>query len=135
MASNLERATVCHESHTEPARSGRSRQAQYAEHVEEARPLAGIVRLNGVPHLFAARAQSVSLVPVGADRRLGSPLILHCARAMAVAVGDVNGDGYDDLVLACREPFEEEERSWIYWGDGQGFDETRRTPDQQPKGL
>ena len=124
---NPERATVCHESHTEPARPEEST-GQYAEHVEEAKPLAGIVHLDGVPHLFLPRGQSVSLVPVGADRRLGSPLILHCARAMAVAVGDVNGDGYEDLVLACREPFEEEERSWIYWGDGQGFDETRRTP-------
>ena len=124
---NPERATVCHESHTEPARPEEST-GQYAEHVEEAKPLAGIVHLDGVPHLFLPRAESVSLVPVGADRRLGSPLILHCARAMAVAVGDVNGDGHDDLVLACREPFEEGERSWIYWGDRQGFDETRRTP-------
>ena len=121
------RATICHEPYTEQPVQAESA-AQYAEHVEEARPLAGIVRLDGVPHLFLPRAQSVSLVPVGADRRLGSPLILHCARAMAVAVGDVNGDGHDDLVLACREPFEEGERSWIYWGDGQGFDETRRTP-------
>ena len=121
-----ERTTVCHTPDVEVSAPAESA-AQYAEHVEEARPLAGIVHLNGTPHLFAPQARSVSLVPVGAHRRLGSPLVLPCARAMAVAVGDVNGDGYDDLVLACREPLGEGECSWIFWGGEYGYDETRRT--------
>ena len=124
---SAERATVCREPDMEDARPTESA-AQYADHVEEAKPLAGIVHLNGIPHLFLPRLHSVSLVPVGAGRRLGSPLELYCSQAMAVMVGDVNGSGFDDLVLACREPYEEGERSWIYWGSGQGFDETRRTP-------
>ncbi len=124
---NAERASVCSEpdtAHTPATESA----VQYAEHVEEAKPLAGIVHLDGVPHLFLPRSHSVLLLPVGAGRRLGSPLRLYCSNAMAVTVGDVNGNGFDDLVLACREPWGEGERSWIYWGSGQGFDETLRTP-------
>ncbi|MCY3710234.1 MAG: FG-GAP-like repeat-containing protein [Caldilineaceae bacterium] len=124
---NPDRATVFFEPDTERARPSESA-VQYAEHVEEAMPLAGIVHLNGRPHLFLPRSQSVSLAPVGKDRRLGPPLELFCSHAMAVAVGDVNGDGYDDLVFACREALDEGERSWIYWGGPEGFDETRRTP-------
>ncbi|MYJ79974.1 MAG: VCBS repeat-containing protein [Caldilineaceae bacterium SB0670_bin_27] len=124
---NLERATVFYQPDTERARPSEPA-VQYAEHVEEAKPLAGIVHLNGLPHLFLPRSHSVSLAPVGKDRHLGPPLELYCSQALAVALGDVNGDGYDDLVLACRETCNEGERSWIYWGGPEGFDETRRTP-------
>ncbi len=101
---------------------------QYAEHVEEAKPLASIVHLNGLPHLFLPRSQSVTLLPVNKDRRSGPPLELFCTQALAVAVGDANGDGNDDLVFACRDLDNERECSWIYWGGQDGFDEIRRTP-------
>lgn len=122
-----ERVTLCNEP-AEPQTGAPAPVHQYAEHDEEARPLARVVQLDNTPHLFLPRTHSVSLVPVGADRRLGPPKELYCLHAMAVAVGDVNGNGYDDLALACREPFEGKERSWIYWGGPEGFDETRRAP-------
>ena len=124
---HAERVTLC----SEPAesRTGTEDPAkQYAEHVEEARPLSRVLQLHGTPHLFLPRSQSVSLVPVGKDRSLGPPLELFCSHAMAVAAGDVKGNGYADLVFACSDPGEDGERSWIYWGDEQGFDETRRSP-------
>ncbi len=124
---NPDRATVFFE--PDPERPRLSREAvQYAEHVEEAKPLAGILHLSGRPHLFLPRSHSVTLAPVGKDRRLGPPLELFCSYAMAVAVGDVNSDGYEDLVVACRETSDEGERSWIYWGGPEGFDEIHRTP-------
>ena len=101
---------------------------EYAEYVHDSTPLAQVVRLKGVPHLFQARAGSVLLIPVARDRSLGTPLRLGCPRAVAIAVGDVNGDGHEDIVLACREPCQGQERSWVYWGAAGGYDEARRTP-------
>jgi len=124
---NPDRATVFFEPDSERPRPSDGA-VQYAEHVEEAKPLAGIVHLNGLPHLFLPRSQSVTLLPVDKDRRSGPPLELFCSHAMAVAVGDLNGDGYVDLVFACRDLDNEGECSWIYWGGPDGFDETRRTP-------
>jgi len=109
------------------AANAQRRETEYAEHIESASPLVRVIRLRGVSHLFVARTRSVFLVPVGPDRCFGSPLVLACPRAMAIAVGDVNGDGFEDLVVACREPYEEGECSWIYWGDERGYDEARRT--------
>ena len=124
---NPDRATVFFEAGPERPRPTEGA-IQYAEHVEEAKPLAGIVHFNGLSHLFLPRSHSVTLAPVGRDRRLGPPLELFCSHAMAVAVGDVNGDGYDDLVFACRETSDEGERSWIYWGGSEGFDEIHGAP-------
>ena len=101
--------------------------AQYAEYVRDATPLAQVVYLGGVPHVFASQVERVFLIPVNRDRRFGTPLALDCPQAIAAAVGDVNGDGYADLVLACRQVWEAGECSWIYWGSERGFDETRRT--------
>ncbi len=100
----------------------------YAEYVCDATPLAGVVTLAGVPHLFCARKEAALLIPVRPDRTFGPPLRLECSAAMAVAVGDIHDDGGEDIVVACREPHSGRERSWIYWGGPDGYRETRRTP-------
>ena len=102
-------------------------QDQAGEYFDDAPPLARVIALGGEPHVFVPGSQSALLVPVYKNRQFGPPIVLDCGRAMAVAVGDVNGDGSEDLILATREPYEEGECSWIYWGSQGGYDETRRT--------
>ena len=103
------------------------REVAYAEHIQGATPLVQVIYLRGEPHVFVARAECVHLVPMGRGRAFGSPLTLSCARAMAMAVGDVNGNGCEDLVVACREPCGEGQCSWVYWGGDDGHDQARRT--------
>lgn len=101
---------------------------RYAEYVEDAALLVQVIRLEGRPYVSVLRDTFVALVPVHADRSFGSPLVLACPRAIAIASGDVNGDGYPDLVVACRQPADDGECSWVYWGSRQGFSDERRTP-------
>ena len=103
-------------------------QDQWGEAFEDEAPLAQAVVLGGVPHLFVPQEQAALLVPVDEDRRFGQPIVLGCTRPLAIATGDVNGNGSEDLVVACREPFEDAERSWLYWGSENGYDDARRTP-------
>lgn len=102
-------------------------EAQYAEYVEDASPLVQVLRLGGVPHIFVCQPNRVHLVPVDAQRRFGTPLTLSCSRALSAATGDINGNGTQDLVFACRQPFEDGECSWIYWGGEGRYNEDRRT--------
>ena len=84
--------------------------------------------MGGVPHLFLPTHEFVDLVPVAPDRSFGRPRRLQCPHALAIALGDVNGDGHTDAVLACRHEYEGAAHPWIYWGDECGFAEKRRTP-------
>ena len=105
----------------------RLKETEYAEHIESAPSLVQVIKIGGVPHISVIRTKSVNLVPVNADGDFGSPLILNCSKAMAVAIGDVNGDGFEDLVVACRDSQKDGERSWVYWGSDNRYDETLRT--------
>ena len=104
-----------------------AREKLHAEYNQDAPVLVSVLHFGGQPHVFVARHRSVALVPVGPGRTLGEPVVLDCPRAMAAAVGDIDGDGHDDLVVACRQSFEDAERSWVYWGGLEGFDDGRRT--------
>ncbi len=101
------------------------------DHVRLAMPLPKIVTLSGRPHLLVAFTRRTLLVPVAADRSFGAPLVFACGNAMSVAAGDLNGDGWTDLVFAARDRHGDKECSWVYWGSGgsaDGFSEERRTP-------
>jgi len=84
--------------------------------------------LNDTPHVFVSRLDGAYLVPVAKNRSFNKPILLPCKRPMAVDLGDVNGNGYVDIVIACQEETGAEELSWIYWGSKDGFSEQRRTP-------
>ena len=103
-------------------------QDQWGEAFEDEAPLAQAVVLGGVPHVFVPQDQAALLVPVDESRRFGQPIVLGCTRPLAISVGDLKGNGSEDLVVACRQPFEGAECSWVYWGSENGYDDARRTP-------
>ena len=100
---------------------------QPGEDFDDAPPLPGVIVLDGIPHLFVPREGDSALIPIETGRQFGTPVVLGCRLAMAAAVGDVNGDGFQDLVVACREPYGDGQCSWVYWGIEAGFDDNRRT--------
>ncbi len=97
------------------------------ERVSAVSPLAQIIDLDGTPHLFVPFANRTLLVPVGADRTWGTPLSFGCRGSLSVASGDINGNGYTDLVFVGRDRNADGECSWLYWGGPDGFAEARRT--------
>lgn len=126
------RMTVAHPGATGPRAHAGSPDHQDGAFEEDARsadatPLVQVVRLDGVPHVFAPDDACVRLIPVAPDGTVGEALILECRHAMAVEAGDVNGNGRDDLVFAAREPGQDAECSWIYWGGEGGLSDARRT--------
>ncbi len=67
----------------------------------------------------------------GPQRKIDCVLELEVPMALAVAVGDINGDGYEDLAVACRvrNPQDKlKQCSFIYWGGPENFSLQRRTP-------
>ena len=101
---------------------------QPGEELEDEAPLSQAVVLGGVSHVFVPQEHAALLVPVDKGRRFGQPIVLGCTRPLAVAVGDISGNGSEDLVVVCRQRFEDAECSWVYWGSDEGYDDERRTP-------
>ena len=101
-----------------------------AEYIQDAKPLVQFVQLDNLPHIFVARKQRVELAPVHPNRSFGAGIVFDCQQALAVAQGDITGNGNVDMVFACRQPGDDNgnEFSWIYWGNPDGFSEAHKTP-------
>src|SRR5207248_2984853 len=83
--------------------------------------------LGGRPHLFLNLAGESRFIPVAKGRKPGKPVVIETGRVRSVAVGDVNGDGHEDLIFATNQRAKGREVSWIYWGSPKGFSRKRRT--------
>ncbi|MCX6992890.1 MAG: VCBS repeat-containing protein [Kiritimatiellaeota bacterium] len=86
-----------------------------------------ILRIGERPHLFICPQQETLLIPVNPDRTFGNPLRLETGPVISAALGDVNGDGLPDLVLAARQKVDGREVSWIYWGREEGYSNAHRS--------
>ena len=98
-----------------------------------------VLLLQGVPHLFRPEDGAACFYPIRAGRTLGQPLRLDCAAAVSAAVGDINGNGAEDIAVAICGVWKNpdpvaygatevpEGASWIYWGGHDGYDNGRRT--------
>lgn len=59
-----------------------------------------------------------------ASRKLVLHLALEVPMALSVAVGDIDGNGFEDIAVACRAACTDDsmwENSYIFWGDSDGF--------------
>ena len=84
-----------------------------------------VVKINKRVYLYRNENNKVYLYPVQ-GRVLQEPSIIDCPQVTAVAAGDVNCDGHDDIALAVDAGYETKTQSWLYWGTDKGFDSSRR---------
>jgi len=105
-----------------------SGEAAYEEYTPEPEPLPNCIAMGDAKYLFVPRREHALLIPIQSNRALGQPIVLACENPMAVATGDMNGDGRIDLVVACRHRIADGEVSWVYWGGPDGFHDSNRSP-------
>ena len=80
-----------------------AREALHSEYNRDASPLVKVLRLRGEPsRLRSPQPHSLPRAHPARTRRQATPSCLDCPRAMAAAVGDIDGDGFDDLVVSPR---------------------------------
>ncbi|MCC6240793.1 MAG: VCBS repeat-containing protein [Phycisphaerales bacterium] len=97
------------------------------EWVQDAQPHVKVVSLSGRPHVFIARPEAAWFVPME-GRKMSQPMRVDCPAAFSVVAVDLDGDGHEELIFACRDTSTGEESSWIYWGSSDGYSKERRTP-------
>ncbi len=98
-----------------------AREHGYAEFVADAAPLPATVQDEaGDVCLFLPSRDAAYLVPVQPGRAFGVPQTLPCVNPMAAATGDPDGSGRTSLVVACRDPHRDAERSWVFQPDNEG---------------
>ncbi|MBP1993416.1 FG-GAP repeat domain-containing protein [Paenibacillus eucommiae] len=124
------------------ARTLASTTAGWMTFVEGWRPK--MVTIGGSIHLFRqendrayfyplAEKKAVHHEPPGHSdyfqpRTFSEPLILACSDVVSAEAGDIDGDGFEEIILAVCSDRSEQESSWIYWGCAEGYDERNRTP-------
>jgi len=91
-------------------------------------PRLKIVDLQGRPHLFVGREDKALFLTCNGDRELACTLSLACDACFSAAVGDITGNGYEDIVIASRQTDEDGgQASRIYWGGEAGYANERST--------
>ncbi|RAV19607.1 FG-GAP repeat domain-containing protein [Paenibacillus contaminans] len=86
-----------------------------------------IIELDGRPYLFRQELNTARFYPCQTERSFGEPLVIACGDVVSAAAADLDGDGFDDIVLAVCADRNADELSWIYWGSSAGYEKGERT--------
>jgi len=92
--------------------------------------LSQVVRIKGNSYLTLSTNKCVIFYAFKRKREYERAFALQAPMALAVAVGDVNGNGYEDIAIASRIKDSNDisrQNSFIYWGAADGFCEERRS--------
>jgi hypothetical protein len=83
----------------------------------------GILTIDGCQYLFRADAEFIYFYTCGEDRSVQLAFALACPHALAVAAGDLDGDGLDDLAVAVCRKIDQTEDSLVFWNQSGYFNE------------
>ena len=86
-----------------------------------------ILQLNNVLHVFRPEGNKACLFPIYKNRCIGPPVEFDCPNAVSAAVGNIRGNGCNDLVLAVCNNRTAQESSYAYWSTDGKFDNQRKT--------
>ncbi|NLM78662.1 MAG: VCBS repeat-containing protein [Ruminococcaceae bacterium] len=80
-----------------------------------------VVMLGGVQHLFCVKKEHVILYTCDSARQMNEALVLNCPNAVGAAATDLNGNGFNDLVVAVFTDRDKSENCRIYPGSADGI--------------
>ncbi len=101
-----------------------------AENVFGVGALLQAVKWNGKSCFTMSTGKKVYFFTANKYRQLEVVLEFDVKFALSVAVGDIDGDGYDDIAVGCLAPDpndETKQQSFILWNGADGFDKKSRT--------
>ncbi len=86
-----------------------------------------VVTIDGRQYIFRADAEFIYFYTCGEDRSVHLAFSWACPHALAVAAGDLDQDGLDDLAVAVCHKIDRTEASLVFWNQSGHFDERRKT--------